>query len=113
MQGVDDGASVASAQAMRDAHASASDFLSVSPVLEKYVNDVCKDCGIDVNITECILALSVVFALLQRAKLGNPPAPRVAPGVQAARDVEAEDALRPSPRPKHAVARDLAQLLRS
>ncbi len=55
----------------RDAHASASDFLSVSPVLEKYVNDVCKDCGIDVNIIECMLALFVVVALLQRAASGS------------------------------------------
>ncbi len=55
----------------RDAHASASDFLSVSPVLEKYVSDVCKDCGIDVQIIECMLALFVVVALLQRAASGS------------------------------------------
>ena len=57
----------------RDAHGSASDFLSVANVLEKYVKDVCAGCGISDDKIQCILACIHVVQLLQNVAHGVQP----------------------------------------
>ena len=63
-------AKAATSSSAKEAHASASDFLSVVPVVDHYVQNVCRGCGIDELILDCMTALCKVVQIILQADAG-------------------------------------------